>query len=149
MVPKYVLPALLGVALLVGSVALAAGYRPDQYFGLDLSKAALSPNPLGPPSQFARVPRRDNSDRTGAARAGAALIPNAKKVALERVSAPRTRKVARVGAAAPRGPLPTKVARRRVNPRNALAWVPAIRTWPCNPRFGGICIWRQRLSFPS
>jgi hypothetical protein len=150
MVPKSVLPALLGVALLMGSVALAAGYRPDQYFGLDLSKAALSPNPLGPPSQFAPAPRRGNSDRTGAAaRAGAALIPNAKKVALERISAPRTRKVARVGAAAPRGPLPTKVARRRANPRNALAWDPPIRTWPCNPRFGGICIWRQRLSSPG
>ena len=144
MVLKNVFPALLGVALLVGSVALAAGYRPDQYFGLDLSKAALSPTPLGPPSQFA--PARPKPAPTAAAQPGAALVPQAKKVALERIGAPRIRKVARVGAAAPRSPLRTKVARRRANPRNALAWDPPIRTWPCNPRLGGICIWRSDRS---
>ena len=65
MVLKNVFPALLGAALLASSVALAAGYRPDQYFGLDLSRAALSPTPLGPPTQFA-LRRKPNSDQTGA-----------------------------------------------------------------------------------
>jgi len=142
MVLKDAFPALLGAALLAGSVALAAGYRPDQYFGLDLSRAALSPTPLGPATQFA-LRRKRNSDQTAAtAQAGAALIPQPKKVVLERISAPRARKVAGVGAAAQRGPIRTKVARRPANPRTALAWDPPIRTWPCNPRLGGICIWR-------
>jgi hypothetical protein len=143
MVLKNVFPALLGAALLAGSVALAAGYRPDQFFNLDLSRAELSPTPLGPPTQFARR-RKGNSDQTAAtAQAGAALIPQPKKVALERISAPRPRNVVRVGAAAQRGPMRPKGARRRANPRTALAWDPPIRTWPCTPRFGGICIWRE------
>jgi hypothetical protein len=142
MVLKNAFHALLGAALLAGSAALAAGYRPDQFFSLDLSRAALSPTPLGPPAQFARR-RKGNSDQTAAtAQAGAALIPSPKKVALERIGAPGPRNVVRVGAAVQRGPIPTKVARRRANPRTALAWDPPIRTWPCNPRFGGICIWR-------
>jgi hypothetical protein len=143
MVLKNVFPALLGAALLMGSVALAAGYRPDQFFSLDLSRAALSPTPLGPTTQFARR-RKGNSDQTAATpQAGAALIAQPKKVALERISAPRPRNVARVGAVAQRGPMRTTVARRRANPRTALAWDPPIRTWPCNPGFGGICIWRK------
>ena len=77
------------------------------------------------------------------AQAAAALIPQPTKVALERISAPRPRNVVRVGAAAQRGPMRTKVARRRANPRTALAGAPPIRTWPCTPRFGGICIWRE------
>jgi hypothetical protein len=141
MVLKDAFPALLGAALLAGSVALAAGYHPDQYFGLDLSRAALSPTPLGPPTQFA--PARLKPRTPIAAQAGAALNPQPKKVVLERITAPRPRKVAGVGAAAQRGPMRTKVARRRANPRTALAWIPPIRTWPCNPRSGGICIWRQ------
>ena len=143
MVLKNVFPALLGAALLAGSVALAAGYRPDQFFNLDLSRAELSPTPLGPPTQFARR-RKGNSDQTAAtAQAAAALIPQPTKVALERISAPRPRNVVRVGAGAQRGPMRTTVARRRANPRTALAWDPPIRTWPCTPRFGGICFWRE------
>ena len=49
MVLKNVVPALLGVALLAGSGAMAAEYRADEFLTLDLSKAVLSPNPLGPP----------------------------------------------------------------------------------------------------
>jgi len=143
MVLKNVFPVLLGAALLAGSVALAAGYRPDQYFDLDLSKAALSPTPLGPPSQFAPA-RPKPAPTAAAAQPDAALVPQAKKVALERIAAPRPRKVAaRVAAPAPRAPLRTKVARRRANTRNALAWAPPIRTWPCNPRLGGICLWKK------
>ena len=142
MVLKNVFAALLGAALLAGSVALAAGYRPDQFFSLDLSRAALSPTLLGPPSQFA--PARFKLTRTRLpARAGAALIPQPKKVALERISAAPPRNVAAVRAAAQRAPMRTKVAGRRANPRIALAWNTPIRTWPCNPRSGGICIWRE------
>jgi hypothetical protein len=123
MVLKNVFPALLGAALLAGSVALAAGYRPDQFFNLDLSRAELSPTPLGPPTQFARR-RKGNSDQTAAtAQAAAALIPQPTKVALERISAPRPRNVVRVGAAAQRGPMRTKCAGA---PTRALRW-PGIR----------------------
>jgi hypothetical protein len=120
MVLKNVFPALLGAALLASSVALAAGYRPDQYFGLDLSRAALSPTPLGPPTQFA-LRRKRNSDQTAAtAEAGAALIPQPKKVALERISASPPRKVAGVGAAAQRGPMRTRW--RAGAPPRAMRW---------------------------
>jgi hypothetical protein len=45
--------ALLGAALLlIGGVSLAADYRPDEVFNLDLAKAVLSPKPLGPPAEF-------------------------------------------------------------------------------------------------
>jgi hypothetical protein len=112
MVLKNVFPALLGAVLLAGSFALAGGYRPDQFFNLDLSRAELSPTPLGPPTQFARR-RKGNSDQTAVtAQAGAALIPQPKKGALERISAPRPRNFVRVGAAARRGPMRTKVARQ-------------------------------------
>src|SRR6476659_2766501 len=41
-----------GVLALSGQ-ALADDYRPDEFLGLDLSKAVLSPKRLGPPTQFA------------------------------------------------------------------------------------------------
>ena len=37
------------------SSSIADEYRPDEFLRLDLSKALLSPKPLGPPSEFAPV----------------------------------------------------------------------------------------------
>ena len=41
--------------LMSGGASAADAYRPDQLLGLDLSKAVLSPKPLGPASEFAPV----------------------------------------------------------------------------------------------
>jgi hypothetical protein len=66
MVPTRILPALLGAALLLcGGASMAAEYRADEFLGLDLSKAVLSPNPLGPATGFAPVPVQAKGDIAG------------------------------------------------------------------------------------
>jgi hypothetical protein len=56
MVLKSAFAAIIGLMLLAWSdLAGADQYRPDEFLGLDLSKAVLSPKPLGPPAQFAPV----------------------------------------------------------------------------------------------
>jgi hypothetical protein len=49
---KRVFAAVCCAAILAAGSSWADGYRPDEFLTLDLSKAALSPKPLGPPSQF-------------------------------------------------------------------------------------------------
>ena len=57
MILKNTCKAAFCAALLVwAGLSSAAEYRPDEFLGLDLSKAVLSPKPLGPPTQFAPVP---------------------------------------------------------------------------------------------
>ena len=54
MVLQRFFPALVGAALLMaGATSIAAEYRADEFLGLDLSKAVLSPKPLGPATEFA------------------------------------------------------------------------------------------------
>jgi hypothetical protein len=142
MVPKSLFPALLGAVLLIGSGAMAAEYRPDDFLTLDLAKAVLSPNPLGPPAQFGQVPVEAKSGATSdqaaeAAPAPAAPSPSAKKVAVERVSVAHPR-VAHVRAEKPRGAARTRLAHR--NPLNAQAMDTRIQVWPC--KSGGICNWK-------
>jgi hypothetical protein len=142
MVPKSLFPALLGAVLLIGSGARAAEYRPDDFLTLDLAKAVLSPNPLGPPAQFGQVPVEAKSGATSdqaaeAAPAPAAPSPSAKKVAVERVSVAHPR-VAHVRAEKPRGAARTRLAHR--NPLNAQAMDTRIQVWPC--KSGGICNWK-------
>jgi hypothetical protein len=65
-------------------LSLADEYRPDEFLGLDLSKALLSPKPLGPAGEFAPVPleaRADrNSDRTRIAGSESAHVVHTIKV---------------------------------------------------------------------
>lgn len=64
MVPKNVFIAILCTTLSAWSgLAVADEYRPDQFLGLDLSQAVLSPKPLGPASQFAPVAIEARADR--------------------------------------------------------------------------------------
>jgi hypothetical protein len=140
---KNVVPALLGAALLVSSGAMAAKYRADEFLTLDLSKAVLSPNPLGPPAQFGSVPVEAKSDSKSdhaaeAAPAYAVLSPQPKQVAVERVSVAHPR-VAHFRADKPRGAARTRLAHR--NPLNAQAMDTRIQAWPC--KSGGICNWKQ------
>ena len=148
MVLKGVLPVVFGAALLMGGAASAADYRPDQFLGLDLSTAVLSPEPLGPSSTFQPVPVEAKGDSSGA------LAQNdAKKVAVEHVKGARVRsemvaatprrdgRVARTEK--PRGDARVKLAHRHGDPMNAQAMDTRIQKWPCNPDNGGICAWQH------
>jgi len=72
MAPKNVFIAVTFAALLISNGALAEDqYRPDEFLGLDLSKAALSPKPLGPPADSHRfLPRPKPNPRARRRRRG-------------------------------------------------------------------------------
>src|SRR6266403_1485418 len=64
MVLKNIFVAIICAALLAWSgLAMADEYCPDEFLGLDLSKAVLSPKPLGPASQFVPVQVEARTDR--------------------------------------------------------------------------------------
>jgi hypothetical protein len=145
---KGVFSALLGAALIAGGAASAADYRPDEFLGLDLSKAVLSPKPLGPPSEFAPVAVEARSEASG-------VLPqsDAKKVAVERVNAAPVRtertsvihrdsRLTHAQSEKPRGAARTRLAHHHGNPMNAQAMDTRIQKWPCNPDNGGICAWQ-------
>jgi hypothetical protein len=123
-----------------GGAALADDYRPDEYLGLDLSKAALSPKRLGPPTEFAPVRVEAKSDRASNTPSRAALGEAPRKIATERVQVSEPR-VAHAKTARPHGAARVKLAHRRGNPLDAQAMDSRIQTWPC--RSGGICNWKR------
>src|SRR5438309_8595595 len=61
MVRKVVVAAVVCAGFLTGP-SLAEQYRPDEFLSLDLSKAVLSPKPLGPPARFEPVPVQAKTD---------------------------------------------------------------------------------------
>jgi hypothetical protein len=139
MVLKNVLVAVVcSVCFGWSGLAAADQYQPDQFFGLDLSTAVLSPKPLGPPTQFAPVAVEDKSDHAGEA-AQASEEPKTEP----RITMPKTRIAHR--AAHPRGAVSTRLARRlgnsHGNPLDAQAFDTRIQVWPC--RSGGICNWQR------
>lgn len=150
MVLKGAFLAVLGAALIAGGAASAADYKPDEYLNLDLSKAVLSPKPLGPETSFAPLAVEAKGDTVS----GVLAKKDARKVAVERVKgAPvraeltsRARHEARL-AQAPgekrRGAARTRLAHRHDNPLNAEAMDTRIQKWPCNPDMGGICAWQR------
>jgi hypothetical protein len=152
---KNVFVAVVGVTLLAWSAfAVADEYRPDEFLGLDLSRAVLSPKPLGPPTYFAPGPLDVTVDRGGKAavdRGGKAAQvqaerqpqPQPENVA-PRIVVGKTRVVQRVvhaRAEQPRGAGRTRLARRHGNPLDAQAFDTRIQVWPC--RSGGICNWKR------
>ncbi|CAL75979.1 conserved hypothetical protein; putative signal peptide [Bradyrhizobium sp. ORS 278] len=134
-------------ALLVGTEATAGAYEPGDFFRLDLSKAVLSPEPLGPEAHFEAVPieaktdvrtdRRAAVSRSTIVSDGSSIVPHA--------VAPR-RDRSEMAAERPRGAARAKLAHRRGNPMDAQAMDTRsgtfIQTWPCKPGSGGICNWR-------
>jgi hypothetical protein len=146
--------ALCASLLLWAGSAPADEYRPDEFLGLDLSAAVLSPKRLGPPTEFAPVAVEARADpkaerkilvRTTrvltknvvhAARVvpnnvrSARVVPKHDVVAKPRVASPKPRIVAR-----------TKLARRHSNPLDAQAMDTRVQVWPC--RSGGICDWKR------
>jgi hypothetical protein len=151
MVLKNVFAAIICTTLLAWSgLAVADEYRPDEFLGLDLSRAVLSPKPLGPPTQFAPVQLEARTDR-GSEAAPAPAPEEAKaepKVAIPKTISktrvahviPKTR-VAHVRAGKPRGAARTKLARRHGNPLDAQAFDTRVQVWPC--KSGGICNWKR------
>ena len=136
MAPKNVFTAVICAALLACNAASAAdAYKPDEFLGLDLSSAALSPKPLGPASGFTPVPAETKADRSGA-EAQARLEPKAEPHAVV-----RTARVVHMRAVRPRGSVRTKLARRHTNPLDAQAFDTRIQVWPC--KSGGICDWKR------
>ncbi|QQO13303.1 hypothetical protein JJB99_28440 [Bradyrhizobium diazoefficiens] len=130
----------IAIALVLAGTGLARAddYKPDEYLGLDLSKAVLSPKRLGPETQFAPVALEAKGGNEAQARTAPMDVP--KKVAAERVHVPEP-KVAHARSAQPRGAARTRLAHRRGNPLNAQAMDTRIQTWPC--RSGGICNWKR------
>jgi hypothetical protein len=169
MVPKNVFAAVIFVALTAWSgLSVADEYRADELLGLDLSKALLSPTPLGPPSHFVPGPLDATVDR-GSEGAQARDEPNAEPKIAEPKPEPKTvvrttrivpargepargeerrvmhaRADVHARAERPRGAAqakPTKLARRHTNPLDAQAFDIRIQVWPC--RSGGICNWKR------
>ena len=126
-VPKTMFAAVICAVFLAASPSAAEGYKPDEFLNLDLSKAALSPKPLGPPSQFEPVPVRDAQDR-------AADISEKPKTAAKA-------RIAHARVAKPRAVARTKLVRRHTDPLDAQAFDTRIQVWPC--RSGGICNWQR------
>lgn len=130
----------IAIALVLAGAGLARAddYKPDEYLGLDLSKAVLSPKRLGPETRFAPVALEAKGGNEAQARAAPMDVP--KKVAAERVHVSQP-KVAHARSAQPRGAARTRLAHRHANPLNAQAMDTRIQTWPC--RSGGICNWKR------
>ncbi|WP_066510290.1 hypothetical protein [Bradyrhizobium macuxiense] len=141
--------AFCSASLVVGGVAFADEYRPSEFFSLDLSKAVLSPKPLGPPAKFEPVPVEANS-APSADTSQANAEPKVEDTKVAPQKAVRTAKVTAEPAekkapvekrrAARHVPARAKLARRHSNPLDAQARDIRIQTWPC--RSGGICNWR-------
>jgi hypothetical protein len=131
MVLKNVFAAVVCAALLAGSgLSVADEYRPDQFLGLDLSRAVLSSKPLGPPAEFAPLPIEARADR-GSERAPARA---------ERITHPKLR-VAHLTSEKGRAVARARLARHHGNPLDAQAFDPRIQVWPC--KSGGICNWTR------
>ena len=145
MLLKSALIAVVCTAVLtLSGQAIADDYRPDEYLGLDLPKAVLSPKRLGPPARFAPVPVEAKADRSGDAQVRAEPREPAMT---ERPIVVRTTRIKAAHAAPAKParaerdvPARAKLARRHGKPLEAQARDTRIQTWPC--RSGGICNWR-------
>ena len=123
---KYLFAAMLASMLLIGSaVAQDDSYRPGQFLTLNITQAALSPKPLGPPAQFEAVKIEAKADTE--AKAEATQLAPAKS--------------AKAASVKPRTVAVRKVARACGNPLDANATDTRPQVWPC--RSGGICNWKR------
>jgi hypothetical protein len=143
MVLKNALIAVTCAVLLGWSgVSIADEYRPDQFLGLDLSRAALSPKRLGPTAAFESVPVQASDDRESESpqarpepTAEPRLHTQSPRIADLPVEEPQVR------VEKPRVAARTKLARRHGNPLDAQARDTRVQVWPC--KSGGICNWKR------
>jgi hypothetical protein len=137
MVLKNVFAAIVCATLLASGVGcFAADYRPGDFLNLDLSKAVLSPNRLGPTNAFGAFPIEADSG-PGKPAAQARVEPKAVPAA----AAAKIR-TAHVRVEKPRGAARTRLAHRHGNPLDAEAMDRRIQVWPC--KSGGICDWQRQ-----
>jgi hypothetical protein len=134
---KNVFSALICTMLLACSgLAVADEYRADEFLGLDLSTAVLSPKPLGPSSEFVPVPVEAKADRDiETVRVTRMTHPKL------RVAHPQKVRVAHPQKERPHAVAQARPARHRSNPLDAQAFDTRVQVWPC--RSGGICNWRR------
>jgi hypothetical protein len=165
LVPTLVISALLLSVLLASTLSASSGasiadeYRPGEFLTLDLSKAVLSPKPLGPPTQFEPVAVAAKSDgksdvksdiQPGTETDGRTDAAAATSRTLSEAAATPTKPavtVAPVRVARRHTPVRTRVAVRtapahhHTSPLDAQAFDTRIQVWPC--RSGGICNWQR------
>jgi len=136
---------LVCAALLAGAGPASAAdrYRADEFLGLDLSKALLSPKPLGPEAHFAPVPVEAASDHDESAPQARAEPKPAAHVVVPRTRIAKhvARRIHHPRVAKQHRPVRSQLARRHGNPLDAQAFDTRIQVWPC--RSGGICNWKQ------
>ena len=149
MILKNVFVAMLGTMLLAWSgPSMADVYRPDEFLGLDLSKAVLSPKLLGPTSEFAPVaveartdPGSEGAQTRVEPKAHAKSVVSRSRIVHGKGVDPRTT-LAHIRAEKPRGAARTKLSRHHGNPLDAQARDIRIQVWPC--KSGGICDWQKQ-----
>ncbi len=146
MVLQKICLALVGAALLMaGAAVTAAEYRADEFLGLDLTKAVLSPKPLGPAQEFAPVPVEAHGVEAHSDIRGDVAkndhAPDAAQTRTEHRAAPRRVAMAHLRAGKSQGAARIRLAHRHGNPLDAQAFDTRIQTWPCTS--GGICNWKQ------
>src|SRR6185312_6333018 len=143
----------LAVLLAAGSIALADEYRPNEFLGMDLSAAVLSPKRLGPPAEFAPVAVEAKSEASSEASSEAGANPASepywareelkaepKEIAVEDVHVtPQHRHASH---AKVNSPVRTRLAHRSGNALEAQAMDTRIQKWPCKAGSGGICGWK-------
>jgi hypothetical protein len=105
--------------------------RADDFLGLDLSKAVLSPKPLGPASGFVQGPVRVTPDR-GQTKPEPTANSRAAATSAGSVHASRL---------PPRLLARTRAAHHHRSPLDAEASDFRIQVWPC--KSGGICSWKR------
>jgi hypothetical protein len=141
MVLRVVFAVAVCAVFLAANPSIADEYRPDEFLTLDLSKAVLSPKPLGPPAQFEPMRGEAKNDaRSEAVEAAPVHVDPVPKAVNATPKATKTR-IAHARVEKPRPPARTKVARRHTNPLDAQASDTRIQVWPC--RSGGICNWQR------
>jgi hypothetical protein len=157
MVLNRVWLAAIGAAMVAWSgLASAQQYRADEFLNLDLSRAVLSPKPLGPAASFTPGPLDVTIDRgKDASQTNAELVIDPKTVPVATVRAESTSSAkvkpksattaarvahARVERAPARKPR-ALVALHGRNPIEAQARDTSVQVWPC--RSGGICNWKR------
>jgi hypothetical protein len=154
--------AAIGVAALVwNGLSAAQQYRADELLDLDLSRAVLSPRPLGPAASFARGPLDVTVDRGNyAAQVSAESVVEPKTEKTEPKVEPKTVTTAavhveskpttatsgmraahaRADRSAAHAPRALVVLHQR-DPVEAQARDTRIQVWPC--KSGGICNWKR------
>ena len=136
MVLKHFFTAAICTMLLAWSGPSSADqYRPGEFLKLDLSKAVLSPRPLGPATQFAPFPVKAGADPDVVAPQARTATKSAPDVHIARTEPahPDVKK--------PQHAARARLAHRHGNPLDAQAFDTRIQVWPC--KTGGICDWQR------